>query len=217
MAGGNGSIVGAGLYASGGTGNKRGIDIGVTGAGSSNIAVMASSYNTGATSNYAVYADVSNTSGTNVGIYASAAGGTSNYAIVVPSAGGNVGLGTTTPAAKLSIHGGHIKSTQATIPVFNVVSLGGLTSAVLDASSTDIKGSIACSGGIPAGNVATFKITFSTSYNVAPIAVACAAGSGSLDLNVIVEATNTSDMTISIKNPTGAGINNPRINYFVIE
>jgi hypothetical protein len=49
------------------------------------------------------------TTSTNVAGYFSASGGTTaNYAIVVPSTGGNVGIGTVTPTAKLSLVAGTI-------------------------------------------------------------------------------------------------------------
>jgi hypothetical protein len=43
------------------------------------------------------------TTGTNVGLSVSASGGTNNYAILVPN--GNVGIGTSTPAATLDVNG----------------------------------------------------------------------------------------------------------------
>ena len=42
---------------------------------------------------------------TNVGAYLSASGATNNYALVVPSGGGRVGIGTETPETKLNISG----------------------------------------------------------------------------------------------------------------
>ena len=43
------------------------------------------------------------TSSTNVGLRVSAASGTNNYAIIVPSGGGNVGIGTSTPDSLLTV------------------------------------------------------------------------------------------------------------------
>jgi hypothetical protein len=52
---------------------------------------------------YGIASNVSGAGTTNVGIYLSASGATNNYALVVPSTGGNVGIGTTAPLAKLAI------------------------------------------------------------------------------------------------------------------
>lgn len=56
-----------------------------------------------ALTNYAVqaYAGGAAAGGTNIGLQASAGGATNNYAIIVPSGGGNVGIGTTAPAYNL--------------------------------------------------------------------------------------------------------------------
>lgn len=55
---------------------------------------------------YGLDAGVSGAGTTNVCSYFSASGATNNYAIIVPSTGGSVGIGTTTPASKLDVEGG---------------------------------------------------------------------------------------------------------------
>ena len=56
---------------------------------------------------YGLYSAVTNTgaTSTNVGGYFTASGATNNYAIIVPSTGGNVGIGTTNPNQQLEITG----------------------------------------------------------------------------------------------------------------
>jgi hypothetical protein len=130
---------------------------------------------------------------------------------------GRVGIGTSTPIAKLTIHNGHIKSSQATAPSIGNIVLGGLTSITLDPGSTDVKGSVSTTGGLGIGSVASFKINFNMIYNAPPIVVAVPAGTGNLQMGVSVEATTASDVTISFKNNSGAAMPAPRINYIVIE
>ena len=56
--------------------------------------------------NYAVDAEATGVGATtNVGGYFYASGATNNYAIIVPSGGGNVGIGDTTPDALLDVKG----------------------------------------------------------------------------------------------------------------
>jgi hypothetical protein len=59
---------------------------------------------------YGSYSATTGASTTNIGGYFTASGGTNNYAIIVPSTGGRVGIGTTTPTAVL-----HLKAGTATL------------------------------------------------------------------------------------------------------
>ncbi|MBL8031638.1 MAG: hypothetical protein JNK33_04930, partial [Candidatus Doudnabacteria bacterium] len=59
---------------------------------------------TGSTTHYGGYFDVSGSAVTNYGIYANVNGATNNYAAIFT--GGNVGVGTTTPAQKLHVSNG---------------------------------------------------------------------------------------------------------------
>ena len=52
---------------------------------------------------YGSYVATSGASTTNIGGYFTASGATNNYALIVPSTGGNVGIGTTSPLTKLQI------------------------------------------------------------------------------------------------------------------
>jgi hypothetical protein len=54
---------------------------------------------------YGIYGNATGLGTNNIAGYFSASGATNNYAIIVPSTGGNVGIGTTTPTAKLHIGG----------------------------------------------------------------------------------------------------------------
>ena len=97
---------------------KVAIDGSATGGGAA--ANMGGSFAaTGSTlSNYGIYANAYGNSGTKTGINASAtgagsniagqfsaSGGSANYALIVPSGGGNVGIGTSTPTATLDVNG----------------------------------------------------------------------------------------------------------------
>ncbi|MCC7333307.1 MAG: tail fiber domain-containing protein [Flavobacteriales bacterium] len=84
-----------------GTGNNSAGAFDASGSSGTNYAVYgAASGNTG--TKIGVYSTASGT-GTNTAGYFTASGGTSNNAIVVPSGGGNVGIGTTTPSFPLYV------------------------------------------------------------------------------------------------------------------
>ena len=52
---------------------------------------------------YGIWIEKTGASTTNVAAYYSASGATNNYAIIVPSGGGNVGIGTSTPSSKAAL------------------------------------------------------------------------------------------------------------------
>lgn len=86
-----------------GTGNNSAGAFDASGSSGTNYAVYgAASGNTG--TKIGVYSTASGT-GTNTAGYFTATGGTNNYAIVVPSGGGNVGIGTATPSQTLEVVG----------------------------------------------------------------------------------------------------------------
>jgi hypothetical protein len=72
--------------------------------GSVNYAVSATVTNN-STINYGIYAATSGSSATNYGGYFSAMNGSGNYAVIVPSGGGKIGLGTDTPDSLLTVIG----------------------------------------------------------------------------------------------------------------
>lgn len=85
--------------------------VGTGGTNSRAITINRSGANTNATHTaYGIQSNITNTgaTSTNVAGYFSASGATDNFAIIVPSTGGNVGIGTTAPAQKLEIQDGHI-------------------------------------------------------------------------------------------------------------
>ena len=57
------------------------------------------------TSNYAIVARSTGAGTTNYGLWAKASGATNNYALIVPSDGGNTGFGTETPNVRLHVNG----------------------------------------------------------------------------------------------------------------
>lgn len=83
-------------------GGIYGLANGANGVGTSKYGGLFQTAN-GAGTNYGIYGEAISGTGTNIGGYFSASGGASNYAIIVPSTGGNVGIGTTAPSAKLHI------------------------------------------------------------------------------------------------------------------
>ena len=62
---------------------------------------------TASKTNYGLYLAISNagTTSTNVGLYLNAVGATNNYALIVPSGGGFVGIGTSSPTSTLQVSG----------------------------------------------------------------------------------------------------------------
>ncbi len=93
--------------------------------------------------------DVANThtgtSSTNIGARFSASGGTNNYALIVPSGGGSVGIGTSTPTTPL-----HIVGSTGTLATFSDGTVTGLigtgTSKLFFGSSTNTSVSIRVNG-----------------------------------------------------------------------
>lgn len=99
-----------------GTGAKRAGSFEAYNGSGENVGVRG--YATGSTAtNYGIYGWSNGAGGTNVGVSGTASGATNNYggyftasgassyALVVPNGGGNVGIGTITPTAKLDVNG----------------------------------------------------------------------------------------------------------------
>lgn len=70
----------------------------------SGAAVYAQNFATG-TSNYGLVSRAVGAGTTNFGLFAKASGATNNYAIIVPSDGGNVGIGTELPNVRMHVNG----------------------------------------------------------------------------------------------------------------
>jgi len=81
-----------------------------TGAVNNSIGLyLAHAGNNPANTYYGLQSFANGTAGTNhIAGYFSASGATNNYALIVPSAGGSVGIGTTAPTAKLHVNAGDI-------------------------------------------------------------------------------------------------------------
>ncbi len=77
---------------------------GNTSSNESSAALYANGTSTGA-SNYGLVAKSVGVGTTNYGIWAKASGATNNYAIIVPSDGGNVGIGTSAPNVRFHVNG----------------------------------------------------------------------------------------------------------------
>ena len=71
---------------------------------------------------YGLWSEVTGTSTTNIAGYFSTSGSTNKYAIIVPSAGGNVGFGTTSPTANLHI----VQAVTATGALTGIVYTGAV-------------------------------------------------------------------------------------------
>lgn len=169
----------------------------------------------GTGTNYGVYGNVNTSPGaTNIGGYFSAVNGTNNYAAIFDF--GDVGIGTTTPVAKLHIRDGHIKSAQAVAPT---VTQTGLTSVALAAGSTDTKGRINGTGSVLVAGSGTFTLTYNISYNAGtiPAVIVTPANLATAVLNYSVTSSAPASFTISFTNNGGANQSNPSFYYMVIE
>ena len=87
----SGSLIDLAITGTAGLTGQKGINVSLSGANA-----------TGAQTTYGAYLSNTHTgTSTNVGLYATASGGTNNYAAIFEA--GNVGIGTIAPGAKLSI------------------------------------------------------------------------------------------------------------------
>ncbi|MFI5171655.1 MAG: hypothetical protein ACHQFW_04650 [Chitinophagales bacterium] len=69
-----------------------------------NAAAVYAQNNSTATTNYATVTKAIGSGTTNIGLWAKASGATNNYAVVVPSDGGNAGFGTESPNVRLHVN-----------------------------------------------------------------------------------------------------------------
>ncbi len=109
----SGSLIDLAITGTGGLTNQKGINVSLSGTngtgGQTTYGIYSSNSHTNGTNatNYAGYFTATGASMGNVtintGIYATASGGDANYAIIVPSNGGDVGIGNSSPASLLSV------------------------------------------------------------------------------------------------------------------
>ena len=79
------------------------LDVLDTGTGNGDAGIYLSKTGNTSGTSYGMYSTLTGSSTTNVAGYFTSTNATNNYAIIVPAGGGNVGIGTTTPNAPLSI------------------------------------------------------------------------------------------------------------------
>lgn len=137
---------------------------------------------------------------------------TSNAERIRISETGNVGIGTTVPAALLHLKDGHLRSEQTNPPTVSVTTQNGISAAAIAANSSDIKGTITTTGTNTITNNTAITITFNTTYTVAPTVLITAANVNTQSCTYSVSSTSTS-FTLNFK----LGGSNPSFNYIVIE
>ncbi len=114
------------------------------------------------------------------------------------TAGGSIGIGTTSPSTRLHVEGGHVKHT-------------GSTPTGATAGSTDVKGSVD-TGFTPSGSTA---VTFVSAFNAVPTVVVTPVSNADPSPNARYWLSNVSTTGFTIN---WAGSNStPAINYIVIE
>ncbi len=138
----------------------------------------------GGGSGYALKAIKSGASLNNIAAYLSASGATNNYALVVPSGGGNVGIGTTTPVSQLEVKG----TIQTQYITLEAGSTGGF-----DAYLQMQQGS---SAGLSSGNVGRLIFDASAERFMASM-------NGGAYKNLAVEATTFTTGSVPFANSSG--------------
>lgn len=105
-----------------------------SGNNNNNYGVFAStSGNSASGANYGGSFYANGTASVNVGGYFTATGGTNNYAIIVPSNGGNVGIGTITPTHKL-----HVTNSISNVPTAYVENISNFSGIGIEGKSVGI-------------------------------------------------------------------------------
>jgi trimeric autotransporter adhesin len=178
--------------------------------------------NTGTGAGYGIVARSLGTGLTNIGGYFSASGATSNYAIVVPPASGNVILGAAsggTANAILTLKDGHLQSQQSTAPTV-VANAGAGATATASLSGTDVAGVLTLSTGTSGwGTGAQATVTFNKTYGSAPKVIITAASGNTAAAMVtrqVYVTSTTTTFTINF-NVAATGFVIHLFNYMVIE
>ena len=165
-----------------------------------------------ATSGQTTYAEkASNThtgSGTNVGLYTTASGGTNNYAAIFNA--GNVGIGTTTPTQDLSFGGAAARtvwmerSTTAAGDNLTIQAGGAKVSGTIDGDSG---GNLILSSGISTG-AATSKIQFTLYPGAGACTVPCNSDNAALTAAILSATGATgSNAVTTLQGNNGSGSN----------
>jgi hypothetical protein len=125
------------------------------------------------------------TSSTNIAGYFSASGGANNYALIVPSTGGSVGIGNSAPTATLDVSG-HIANSGGAATVTTCGTSPSIT-------GNDTRGTVTLGTGSPT----TCTVTFATSYATAPYCVITPFGGNPGAIQWWISATGTGSFTMS--------------------
>lgn len=131
--------------------------------------------------------------------------------------GVGIGEGFVGTNTKLNIKDGHIQSRQTSLP--GVSFTGAITGAGVNATSTDVKGSITSTAAIaPSGGAGTITVNFIFQYvaGTVPVVVVTPTNLAAASLNYYLTAT-VNGFTINVVNNTASPQNNPSFNYFVIQ
>lgn len=149
-------------------------------------------------------------------------GGAAIHAINGPTVAGGSNVA-------LWMESGHLRSTQATAPTTNTVSVSGggiqAVSMTLAGGSTDVKGVmqavITTTGIINSGNAATVRVNFSKTYTTPPVVVVTSLTDLGL-MHLFVNNITTTGFNVTMKNSTSGNMSSGtsftlNMNYMVIE
>lgn len=167
--------------------------------------------------------EITSTTNTADGLFSTTSGGgAAIHAVNGPTVAGGSN-------AALWLEAGHLKSTQATPPTTNTISVsgGGISSVTvtLNAGSTDVKGTllavITTTGLVNANNNFSFRVNFNKTYASNPVVVVCPSSDNGL-LDPFVSGVAPTSFSVTVKNGTTGNMTTGatfslNLNYIVIE